>query len=300
MRLGMIGLGKMGGSMTTRLIDAGHEVVGYDLDGDRIKRLEEEGMIGARSTSELLENLPRPRALWVMVPAGAVDRAIEQLLPGLETGDVLVDGGNSFYRDSIRRFSKLAERRISFIDVGTSGGIRGLRNGYCLMIGGEPAAVERLTPIFESLAPGPDRGWGHVGPAGSGHFVKMIHNGILYGLMESYGEGFAILKESDFELDLARIAGTWRFGSVIRSWLLELAEEALTGDPDLSQVAPYVQDSGEGRWTVAEAIDRDVPAPVITLSLIRRLSSRDEEGFSDRLLAALRKGFGGHEVKKGT
>jgi 6-phosphogluconate dehydrogenase len=300
MDLGMIGLGRMGANMTERLVRGGHRVVGYDRAPESIKRVVEHGAEGASSLEELVAKLPAPRAVWLMVPAGdPVDDTIELLLGLLSPGDAIIDGGNSNYKDGMRRASMLKERSIDFIDAGTSGGIWGLEEGYSMMVGGDDAAVERLRPIFETLAPASDRGWGHVGPSGAGHFVKMIHNGIEYGMMQAYAEGFSIMKhKKEFAIDLHQVAELWRYGSVVRSWLLDLTALALEGDTDLHEVTPFVADSGEGRWTVAEAIDLDVAAPVITLSLLERLRSRDAESFTDRLLAVMREQFGGHAVKR--
>ena len=300
MELGMVGLGKMGANMTSRLLAGDHRVVVYDREPKAVAASVAAGAVGAASLEELATALAAPRAVWSMVPSGApTESTVQSLAALLAPGDTVIDGGNSNYKDSMRRAASLAERGIHFVDVGTSGGIWGLKEGYSLMVGGAPAPVARLRPIFETLAPAPDRGWGHVGPSGAGHFVKMVHNGIEYGLMEAYAEGFSILKhKSEMSLDLAQVSEIWRHGSVVRSWLLDLATRALEESPDLAEIAPYVTDSGEGRWTVAEAIDLDVPAPVITLALIQRLRSRDAESFSDRLLAALRNQFGGHAVKK--
>ena len=296
MEIGMIGLGRMGGNMAGRLTAGGHRVVGFDPSADARARTD---ATTVGSPPEVVEKLAAPRAVWLMVPAGApVDEAISSLLTHLAAGDTLVDGGNSFYRDTQRRAHALAERGIDFVDVGTSGGIWGRENGYCMMVGGMPTAVERLHPVLRTLAPAPDKGWAHVGPSGAGHFVKMVHNGIEYGLMQAYAEGFALMqRKSDFSLDLQAIAETWREGSVIRSWLLDLTASALRDNPALEGIAPYVPDSGEGRWTVAEAIALDVPAPVITLALLERLRSRERNSYTDRLLAALRHAFGGHPFK---
>jgi 6-phosphogluconate dehydrogenase len=300
MEIGMIGLGRMGANMTERLIRGGHRVVVHDIDSVAIRRAVDMGAVGAPSIESLVQQLTAPRAIWLMVPAGkVVEETLISLVPFLQTNDILVDGGNSNYKDSMRRASICAGNGIQFIDCGTSGGIWGLREGYCLMIGGANGAVERLGPIFESLAPAKDKGWAHVGPVGSGHFVKMVHNGIEYGLMQAYAEGFALLKrKADFHLDIHEIAEIWRYGSVVRSWLLDLTAEALAEDTDLENIRPEVADSGEGRWTVAEAIDENLSAPVITLSLLERLRSRDKESYSDKLLAVMRNKFGGHEVKK--
>jgi 6-phosphogluconate dehydrogenase len=299
MDIGMVGLGRMGANMVARLIEKGHRVVAHDRDAAAIATSAKGGAAGAASLDELIANLTAPRAVWVMVPSGAPTEAtIEQLANRLAPGDVLIDGGNSNYKDSIRRGESLGTRGIHFLDVGTSGGIWGRTEGYCLMIGGDATACDRLSPIFSALAPATDRGWGRVGPSGAGHFVKMVHNGIEYGMMQAYAEGFSIMQhKKPLELDLAQIAELWRHGSVVRSWLLDLTQRALAESSDLSGIAPWVSDSGEGRWTVQEAIDLDVPAPVITLSLIQRLRSRDTESFTDRLLAAMRNQFGGHAVK---
>jgi 6-phosphogluconate dehydrogenase len=301
MELGIVGLGRMGGSMAERLLRAGHRVVGYAQEEESVEALRQKGGIGVGSLRELVESLSVPRALWLMIPAGSpVEEVIAELTPMMGREDIVIDGGNSHYKDSLRRAGELSDRGIRFLDVGVSGGVWGLEEGYSLMVGGEASAVERLSPIFESLAPAPDSGWGHVGPSGSGHFVKMVHNGIEYGLMEAYAEGFAIMQKKEaFGIDLAKVGEIWRHGSVIRSWLLDLAVEALSEDPDLSSIAPYVEDSGEGRWTLEEALDLEVAAPVIALSLLQRLRSRDEEAFSDRLLAALRRQFGGHPTRPG-
>jgi 6-phosphogluconate dehydrogenase len=300
MELGMIGLGRMGANMAERLARGGHRVVGFDPNAQARARLEKNGGETVESLAALAGRLQAPRALWLMVPSGPpVDDAIAALLPLLVSGDVILDGGNSFYQDSQRRAQLLTSREMHYLDVGTSGGVWGLENGYSMMIGGEHAAVERLRPIFETLAPAADKGWAHVGPSGAGHFVKMIHNGIEYGMMQAYAEGFALMqRKHEFALDLHAVAEVWRHGSVVRSWLLDLAANALNGNPRLDGIAPYVADSGEGRWTVAEAIALDVPAPVITLSLLERLRSRDQDSFTDKLLAALRNQFGGHEIKK--
>jgi 6-phosphogluconate dehydrogenase len=300
MELGMIGLGRMGANMTERLLHGGHRVVVHDIDSAAIRRVAGLGAVGAPSIESLIQQLKPPRTVWLMVPAGdVVEQTLNALMPFLHKSDAVVDGGNSNYRDSMRRASACAEKGIEFIDAGTSGGIWGLREGYCLMIGGSKPAVTRLQPIFETLAPSADSGWAHVGPAGAGHFVKMVHNGIEYGLMQAYAEGFALLKKkSDFRLDIHQIAEVWRHGSVVRSWLLDLTAEALAEDATLETIQPEVGDSGEGRWMVAEAIDQNLSAPVITLSLLERLRSRDKESFTDKLLAVMRNKFGGHEVKK--
>ena len=298
MELGMIGLGRMGANMSERLVRAGHRVVSYDRNPEAIQRVVDKGGIGARSLAEFVRQLTPPRAIWMMVPSGdPVDETIEQLLPLVIEGDTIIDGGNSNYKDSMRRATKLSAQRLHFIDAGTSGGIWGLENGYCMMVGGERAAVERLAPIFTALAP--PGGYLHAGPSGAGHFVKMIHNGVEYGMMQAYGEGFELLKASQFDLDLAKIAHLWNQGSVVRSWLLELAENAFAKDAKLDSIQGYVEDSGEGRWTVIEAIDRSVPAPVLMLSLFARFASRQDDSFSAKVVAALRNEFGGHAVKRG-
>jgi 6-phosphogluconate dehydrogenase len=300
MDIGMIGLGRMGANMAERLVRGGHRVVGFAPNPSSRKDAEEKGAESAASVEALVAKLNPARVLWLMVPAGApVDELITQLLPRLSAGDILIDGGNSNYKDTFRRAQMLAQKAIHYVDCGTSGGVWGLAEGYSLMIGGDATAVERLRPIFETLAPAADRGWGRVGPSGSGHFTKMVHNGIEYGLMQAYAEGFSILQhKAEFDLDLHQVAEVWRHGSVVRSWLLDLTSAALAENPRLDGIAPYVADSGEGRWTVAEAIDLDVAAPVITLSLLARLRSRDARSFSDKLLSALRQQFGGHEIKK--
>ena len=298
MDLGIIGLGRMGSQIAQRLTRNGHRVVGYDRNPAAIQRLKTLGIEGADSLEQLVQSLHSPHILWLMVPAGKpVDETLEALQSMLEGGDIVIDGGNSYYKDTLRRAETLKKQGIVLVDVGTSGGIWGLEQGFSLMVGGPPEIVETLRPIFETLAPAPDKGWAHVGPVGAGHFVKMVHNGIEYGLMQAYAEGFAILKaKKEFELDLAQVAEVWRFGSVIRSWLLDLIAETLHENADLRGIAPYVQDSGEGRWTVKEAIDLNIPAPVITLSLLQRIRSRLHDPFTEKLLAALRHKFGGHPI----
>ncbi len=300
MKVGMIGLGRMGANMAERLTLGGHTVTAYDRSGEAARRATERGVLVTASLEDLVGKLDSPRVLWMMVPAGEpVDKLIDSLLTFIQRDDTIIDGGNSYYRDSMARAIRLKQRNIHFVDVGTSGGIWGLKEGYSMMVGGEQSVVERLRPIFECLAPGPSNGWGHVGRNGAGHFVKMIHNGIEYGLMQAYAEGFAILKKKDeFSLDLYRVAEIWRQGSVIRSWLLDLTAQALKENPSLDEIAPFVADSGEGRWTVSEAIDLDVPAPIITLSLLERLRSRTQDSFADKLLSAMREKFGGHPIKK--
>lgn len=300
MDLAMIGLGKMGLNMATRLARGGHRVVGHARTDASVQEAIQYGAEGAHSLEEATNKLTAPRVMWLMIPAGKVtDDTIEHLSTLLEAGDIIVDGGNSNYRDSVRHAAQLAPRGIEFVDCGTSGGIWGLTEGYSLMIGGKPEVVESLRPIFETLAPGVDRGWGRVGPHGAGHYVKMIHNGIEYGMMQAFAEGFSILKaKEEFGLDLAQISHIWQHGSVVRSWLLDLAANALDEDAALTDIKPWVADSGEGRWTVFESIDLDVAAPVITLALQMRFASRDEENYTARMLAALRNQFGGHAVKK--
>lgn len=297
MELGMIGLGRMGANMTERIVLGGHRIVSYDRSAEAIQRVVDKGATGAHSLADFVRQLGVPRAIWLMVPSGdPVDETIEQLLSLISKGDVIIDGGNSYYKDSIRRAEKLKAQGIHFVDAGTSGGVWGLQLGYCMMVGGESEVVARLEPIFKTLAP--KEGYAHVGPNGAGHFVKMIHNGIEYGMLQAYGEGFELLKGSRFDLDLQKIAHLWNQGSVVRSWLLELAEHAFEKDPQLSTIRGYVDDSGAGRWTVLEAVERDVPAAVLTLSLFARFASRQEDSFSAKLIAALRNEFGGHAVKK--
>ena len=296
MKIGMVGLGRMGANMTVRLLRGGHEVVAHDVNPQAVEDASNEGARGASSLEDLVEQLDAPRTVWVMVPPGSVTtQTIDSLASLLSGGDAIVDGGNSRYTESIARASELAVRDIAFVDAGTSGGVWGLKEGYCLMVGGDEATFKRLEPLFATLAP--ENGYAHVGPPGAGHFVKMIHNGIEYGLMQAYGEGFELLKASEFGLDLPQIAELWRHGSVIRSWLLDLAARALAHDPELDGIAGYVEDSGEGRWTIEHAIDHAVPAPALALSLFARFSSRQQESFAAKLLAALRQEFGGHPVR---
>jgi 6-phosphogluconate dehydrogenase len=297
MRLGMIGLGRMGGNMAARLVRNGHQVVGYARSEGSRRAAAAEGAETAASVEELVAGLEPPRVAWAMVPAGPpTEDVVEQLGGLLQEGDLVVDGGNSNFTDSIRRAAGLKERGIGFVDAGVSGGVWGLKEGYCMMLGGEAEDVGRLRPALDSLAP--EDGWAHVGAHGAGHFVKMVHNGIEYGILQAYGEGFEILKASVFDLDLHQVAEVWRHGSVVRSWLLDLLTSALERDPGLESVAGYVEDSGEGRWTVLAAIDEDVPAPVIALSLFARFASRQEESFSAKVIAALRREFGGHAVRE--
>ncbi len=300
MQLGLIGLGKMGGNMAERLRLNGHQVVGFDFNSEAVARLTGSGNVGVSSLEDLVQNLKGRRAIWIMVPQGKpVDDTIARLEPLLNPGDILIDGGNSYYKDSVRRAQEVSAKGFQFVDVGTSGGVWGLKEGYSMMVGGQKDVVDSLRPIFETLAPGKNQGWGHVGPAGAGHFVKMVHNGIEYGMMQAYAEGFNILEQkTEFKLDLAQIANIWRFGSVIRSWLLDLTADALEKDPTLDDLQPYVVDSGEGRWTVQEAFDLNVSASIIAESVIRRIRSREENNFTDRLLAIMRNEFGGHAVKK--
>ena len=298
MRLAMIGLGRMGGNMSERLIRGGHEVLVFDRKPETRQRYVSLGATAAESVAEIPAKLKSPRVVWIMVPAGKpVDETIALLLPGMSKGDVIIDGGNSNFHDTMRRAADLQAKGIHLVDSGTSGGIWGLANGYCLMIGASEEAFTLCEPIFKTLAP-PD-GYARMGPPGSGHYVKMVHNGIEYGALQAYAEGYEILHASrDFKLDLHKIAAVWNHGSVVRSWLNELAERAFEKDGELSELRGYVEDSGEGRWTVQEAIDIDVPAPVITLSLLMRLRSRQTDSFSAKVIAALRNEFGGHAVKK--
>jgi 6-phosphogluconate dehydrogenase len=297
MELGMIGLGRMGASMTERLLRGGHKLITYDRNPEAIQRCVDKGAVGAHSLADFVKQLTLPRVIWLMVPSGeAVDLTIEQLLPSLLKNDIIIDGGNSHYKDSIRRAQKLKEVGIHFVDAGTSGGIWGLQEGYCLMIGGEKAIVDQLEPIFNTLAP--ENGFAHVGASGAGHFAKMVHNGIEYGMLQAYGEGFEMLKAAQFDFDLGKISHLWNQGSVVRSWLLELAENAFKKDPQLSSIKGYVEDSGEGRWAVLEAVEREIPASILTLSLFARYGSRQDDSFSAKVIAALRNEFGGHAVRK--
>jgi 6-phosphogluconate dehydrogenase len=300
MELGMIGLGRMGGNMARRLLKGGHRVIVYDPAPEAVQALVEQGAVGTTSIAELTSRLGAPRAVWLMVPAGEpTEKTIIEAATHLSAGDCLIDGGNSYYKDSMRRAAMLVEKDLVFLDVGTSGGIWGLEEGYCLMIGGELTAFKKLEPIFQTLAPAPDKGYGYVGPSGAGHFVKMVHNGVEYGLMEAYAEGFELMQaKQEFGLDLEKIAGIWRDGSVVRSWLLDLVAAALGEDAELENIQAYVEDSGEGRWAAQESVELAVPAPVIVQSLQARFRSRQEQPFGAKLLAALRKQFGGHAVKK--
>ena len=297
MELGFIGLGRMGMNMVIRLQRDRHRVVTYDRTPDIVKQSVQEGAVGATSLKDLVSQLTPPRAVWLMVPAGGpTEGTIRDLSDLLQADDVIIDGGNSYYKDDARRAAELKPKRIHYVDAGTSGGIWGLKVGYCLMIGGDEAIFKRLEPIFKTLAP--ENGYAYMGTAGAGHYVKMIHNGIEYGMMQAYAEGFELLSKSSFNLNLPRIADLWMQGSVVRSWLLELAASALKDDPKLERIKGYVEDSGEGRWTVFDAIEKDVPALVLTSSLYTRFRSRQEESFSEKMLAALRNAFGGHAVRK--
>jgi 6-phosphogluconate dehydrogenase len=297
MELGFIGLGKMGMNMVTRLRRDQHRVVVYDRSSDLIKQAEGQGAIGSSSLADLVSKLSAPRAVWVMVPSGAsTEETIQAVAALLQPGDTIVDGGNTRFHDDVRRAAELKKKGIHYVDAGTSGGIWGLKVGYCLMIGGEDAAVKRLEPVFKTLAP--ENGWAHVGAAGAGHYVKMVHNGIEYSMMQGYAEGFELMSKSEYKLDLARVADLWMHGSVVRSWLLELAAGALKDDQKLEQLKGYVQDSGEGRWMIADAIEKDVPVPTLTTALFTRFRSRQEESFAEKMLAALRNAFGGHSVRR--
>ena len=299
MQIAMVGLGRMGANMTKRLLQGGHEVVAFDVNEEAVRAAEAEGAIGARTLDAVAQKLTAPRTVWVMVPAGdPTEKTVMTLTEKLAAGDVIIDGGNSNYKETMRRAETIRAKGLHYVDVGTSGGVWGLKEGYSLMVGGEPDAVERLRPIFETLAPAADLGWGHVGPSGAGHFVKMVHNGIEYGLMQAYAEGFEIMRaKQEFDLDLYQISEIWRHGSVVRSWLLDLTANALKADPELPGIKGWVADSGEGRWTVFESIDQDVPAPVIIMSLLMRFISRQEDSYSAKLLAAMRNQFGGHAIK---
>ncbi len=300
MQLGMIGLGRMGGNMAERIRLGGHQVIGFDFNAEAVAKLTASGNVGVSTLEDMAKKFTGRKAIWIMVPQGdPVDQTIATLEPLLNPGDILIDGGNSNYKDSIRHHKEVTAKGYQFVDVGTSGGIWGLKEGYSMMVGGDKEPVEYLRPIFETLAPAADKGWGHVGPAGSGHFVKMVHNGIEYGMMQAYAEGFTILEKKEaLDLNLPQIAEIWRYGSVVRSWLLDLTSDALSKNPKLDGLEAYVADSGEGRWTVFEAIDLNVSAPIITESLIRRIRSREENNFTDRMLAIMRNEFGGHAVKK--
>lgn len=300
MDLAMVGLGRMGLNMANRMIRGGHRVVAYDLDAKAVQTAAQSGAEGIQVIEDIRKVLAPPRVVWIMVPAGKpTEETLNRLSQILSPGDIIVDGGNSNYKDTVHRASRLKTQGLVLIDAGTSGGIRGLQEGYSLMIGGDKDIVDHLHPLFSTLAPAPDRGWGHVGPSGAGHFVKMVHNGIEYGLMEAFSEGFAILKaKKDFSFDLHRISEIWRYGSVVRSWLLDLIAETLAEDQNLDDLEAWVADSGEGRWTVMESLDLEIPAPVISLALEMRLVSRRPDSFSAKMLAAMRNKFGGHPVRK--
>ncbi|MBI4235995.1 MAG: decarboxylating 6-phosphogluconate dehydrogenase [Chloroflexi bacterium] len=296
MEIGVVGLGRMGSGIAERLVQRGHRVVAYDREPGAVRAAVARGALGATSLLHLVEQLALPRAIWLALPAGQTTQSVlDALAPLLTSGDAVLDGGNSHYRDTMRRADDFKSQGLFLLDVGTSGGIWGTQEGYCLMVGGEVGAFRRLEPLFQALAPGPDRGYGHMGPSGAGHFVKMVHNGIEYGLMEAYAEGFELLRaKEELPLDLARVAQVWRHGSVIRSWLLDLAAESLAEDPDLERADAFVEDTGEGRWTVQESVDLGVPIPAITLALQARFRSRQSRPFGARLLALLRHRFGGH------
>lgn len=301
MQIGMVGLGKMGGNMTRRLCRSGIGIVGLDRSAAIMDELEAaSGMVRATSIADLVAKLPAPRIVWLMLPSGEpTETQINELVGLLKPKDIVIDGGNSNYHDSVRRGAMLATHGIGFMDAGTSGGVWGLDNGYCLMVGAEPWVAEAVTPVLQALAPAPDRGWAHVGPAGAGHFTKMIHNGIEYGMMQAYAEGLTLLRgKREFALDLAQITELWRHGSVVRSWLLDLTAQALAQDQQLADIAPLVADSGEGRWTAIEAVEQGVAAPVMTLALQARFASQDQHGYGNRLLAMMRNAFGGHAVAR--
>jgi 6-phosphogluconate dehydrogenase len=301
MKLAMIGLGKMGGNMASRLLRHKIEVVGFDFNTEAVNELvAKEGLIAATSIADAVNKLDGQKIIWLMLPAGEItEKQIKDLVPMLNKGDIIVDGGNSNYKHSQRRGAFLAEHGIGFMDSGTSGGVWGLDNGYCLMVGATKEVAEVMKPILIALAPAADRGWAHVGPVGSGHFTKMIHNGIEYGMMQAMAEGLDLIKgKEEFNLDLAQITELWRHGSVVRSWLLDLTAESLKTDQTLDGVAPYVADSGEGRWTVVEAVEQGVAAPVLTLALQMRFASQESDGYSYKLLSMMRNAFGGHAIKK--
>jgi len=300
MEIGMIGLGKMGSNMTLRLLAGGHKVVVFDRNPALGEKAQERGAVLAESLEQMVRELEPPRAIWIMLPAGeATETTVNKLGNMLAKGDIIIDGGNSNYKQTLARGKALANKGIAYVDVGTSGGVWGLEQGYSMMVGGTEEAVAHITPALKTLAPGVDQGWGHVGPTGSGHFVKMVHNGIEYGMMQAYAEGFEILEaKSEFALDMHQVAEIWRFGSVIRSWLLDLTARALEDREAFDKIEGWVADSGEGRWTIQEAIDLDVPAPVITLSLFMRFVSRQDDSTAARLLAAMRNQFGGHAVRE--
>jgi 6-phosphogluconate dehydrogenase len=300
MKMALIGLGKMGANMARRLLRNGIEVVGHNRSKEIVQQLtKEEGMLPADSVLHAIQQLPSPKIVWLMLPCGTpTENMIQELIPLLDAGDIMIDGGNSNYHDSQRRGSLLANHDINFVDSGTSGGVWGLKNGYCLMVGGDKAAIKEIDPVLKALAPAEDRGWAHVGPIGSGHFTKMIHNGIEYGMMQALSEGLSLLKgKEEFNLDLAKITELWRHGSVVQSWLLDLTAGFLDKDQGLENIAPVVADSGEGRWTVSEAIDQGIPAPVLSLALHMRFASQDTPAYGNRLLAMMRNAFGGHAVQ---
>jgi 6-phosphogluconate dehydrogenase len=297
MEIGFIGLGKMGMNMVTRLQRDRHRVVVYDRTAELIKQAEGQGCVGASSLAELVSKLATPRALWIMVPSGApTEETVRAVAALLQAGDVIIDGGNTKFHDDVLRAAELKKKSIHYIDAGTSGGVWGLKLGYCLMIGGEKDVVMRLEPIFKTLAP--ENGWAYMGSHGAGHYVKMVHNGIEYSMMQGYAEGFELMSKSDYNLDLANIADLWMHGSVVRSWLLELAAGALKQDPKLEGLKGYVPDSGEGRWMILDAIEKDVPVPTLTTALFTRFRSRQEQSFAEKMLAALRNAFGGHAVRR--
>ncbi len=299
MELGFIGLGKMGMNMVTRLQQGSHRVVAYDRTADLVKQAEGVGCVGATSLEDMVSKLKAPRIVWIMVPSGApTEETIVKVASLLASGDTIIDGGNTKFHDDVRRAAELKKKNIQYVDAGTSGGIWGLKLGYCLMVGGEKAVVDRLAPIFKTLAP--ENGWAYMGGHGAGHYVKMVHNGIEYSMMQGYAEGFELMSKSEYHLDLAQIAALWMQGSVIRSWLLDLTAGALKQDPKLEGLKGYVQDSGEGRWTILDAIDKDVPVPTLTAALFTRFRSRQEESFAEKMLAAMRNAFGGHAVRKRT
>ncbi len=297
MELGFIGLGKMGMNMVTRLRRDNHRVVVFDRSADLVKQAEGQGCVASSSLAEMIGKLAAPRTVWIMVPSGApTEETVQAVAALLQPGDTIVDGGNTRFHDDVRRAADLKKKQLHYVDAGTSGGIWGLKVGYCLMIGGEEAPVKRLTPLFTTLAP--ENGWAHVGGHGAGHYVKMVHNGIEYSMMQGYAEGFELMSKSEYNLDLGRVADLWMHGSVVRSWLLELAVDALKGDPKLDKLKGFVQDSGEGRWMIADAIEKDVPVPTLTTALFTRFRSRQDQSFAEKMLAALRNAFGGHAVRR--
>jgi 6-phosphogluconate dehydrogenase len=300
MELGMIGLGKMGGFMTERLVKGGHRVVGFDRDAAVVQSIAAKGAVASNSLEYMIAQLKAPRIIWLMVPSGApVDQTIDLLTPHLAPGDTIIDGGNSYYKDTVRRGAALAAKKLNFVDCGTSGGVWGITEGYSMMVGGDADLLKRIAPIFQTLAPGPDKGWGRVGPTGSGHFVKMVHNGIEYAIMQAYAEGLDLLRhKKEFGLDLLQVGEIWQYGSVIRSWLLDLTVDALSKNPTLEGIGAFVTDSGEGRWTVIEGVELGVALPAISSALDNRFRSQDPEPFANKLLAMMRHEFGGHAVKK--